>query len=284
MDLPNPDDFKNSVIVLPDAKFMARDKNLPAVIRMAAAELADEEYSTVGAVLSGMCAKDIAILLAGWLNTLAIAKGGLTEEDREEIEEGDSYKLHIAGDDAVIFLIFTMMVARAETGEIKADPYVGGLQAELMASFMGAVLAIKRDENIYLDLTKLSLDLEFLNLNFDSIVRTDNFKSIKLVNQIKKDWIKLRGSKNAETIRQSNSLKNDLSPSPLVKAAKKKKNKDSGKSSSIKDTMENLKSLVGKHADHAKADPEETPSKTLKGSTDSLSDFEERLRRRFSGG
>lgn len=288
MDLPNPEDFKNVLLVIPPASVIARDRDLPAMIRMAAADIAGDEYSTVGSILSGMCAKDIAILLGAWMRTLAATKDAFEEEEERSVEENDTFKVMPNGDDAFMFLLFTMLVARAEMGELRADPLIGGIQAELMASFMGAVLMTKRDQNVFLDLTKLSLDVEFLNRNFDSIIRTDNFKSMASVNEVKQNWFKLRSSRHVEMIKHGNALKNDLSPSPLMKVGSKSKAKGRSKGLSLKDTIDNLSSLAGKLSNASITgvvpEPDSKPEIEPSPKTGSLSEMEERMRKRLFGG
>lgn len=197
--LPKFPSGHNTHIILPSLSQIASNSSFPAYLRMVAMDLARESYATVGSILSNMSPQDAASVLTSWLNQLGNA---LAERDNQSGEDGDNEVILISSPSTFSFLLFTSLVARAESGEVKLDPIMAGVQTELMSTFLRAIVLQNMHDRVTVDLTKFTLNPDFLDQNFDQVISTDNFKAIKDVNEVKAVWNKLKKSEVVATVRK----------------------------------------------------------------------------------
>jgi len=192
--LPNlPDNMKNVKVILPTLKQIIGNSSFPAYLRLVAADIHQESYATVGSVLANMCPQDIESVLGCWVGQL---KSSIEAAEDFDGEDGEENPLIVKSSSPAIFdyLMFCMVVERAEAGDSAYDPVKAGFLAELMASFLHAMIVSGKHDKVDLDLTKFTLGFDFLDQNFDHVISTDNFKAKQHVADIKKMWKKMRDS------------------------------------------------------------------------------------------
>lgn len=277
--LPKIPEGMSTNIILPSLGQIVSDNQFPAYLRMAAMDLTGESYSTIGSVLSNMCTQDLCNLSNEWVRqTMKAAE----EQDEEDQEEGDAFIMRLSNPATLSYLIFTVMLSKAETGDSKFDPLLTGFQAELLASFMQAIVVANQFERVTVDLTKFTLNMDFLDQNFEYVLSTDNFKAIKYVAQLKEVWRKMQKSEVLALLRAPTEPKKEefksRSMGPFGKF-KTKVEREAGKTfGSFKDLAENLG--VEASSSEESRDQDQTESEP---SPSSLGSLEARLRK-LSGG
>lgn len=220
----------NRNFVLPNITQIVSDSQFPAYLRMAAMDISSDSYSTVGSILANMCPQDLASVLGSWLHQL--------DQARESAEEDGALVMRISNPIVFSYMIFTVLVAKAEAGEIRFDPVTAGFQAELMASFMRAVILTNQYERVNLDLTKFTLNLDFLDQNFDYVISTENFKAIQYVNEVKQVWRSMSKSEILALVRGNKEpKKEELIRAPAANKFLSKKERGSKTLTSFKDLL-----------------------------------------------
>lgn len=249
--LPKFPDGINSNLLIPDLRKIAGDSQFPAYLRMAAMDISSNSYSTVGSILANMCPQDLGSILNSWLRQLDQARGGI-----ENIEEGRTI-MAISSPVTFSYLLFTAMVVKAEAGDVKLDPLSAGFQAELMSTFIQAMVISNGYERVSVDMTKFTLTPDFLDHNFDHVISTDNYEAMKYVLELKGIWAKMRKSEAlAELRRPTEPKKEELIRAPAsVSKFREKKNLDldlsgpgekkSAEDSSLGDLEAKLRGLLG---------------------------------------
>jgi hypothetical protein len=220
--LPKIPEGINSHMNLPSLAQVMHDPQFPAYLRMVAADLYEEPYSTVGSVLSNMCPQDIGSVLGIWLRQLGEVREG-QDQDSEEDGEENPLIMPISAPSTFSYMLFTMLVARAEAGDVRFDPVTAGFHAELMATFMQSVVLANQYERVKVDLTKFTLNFEFLDQDFDQVISTDNFKALQRIRDVKRVWNAMKKSEVLALVRgEKGPKKEDLIPAPAHRSKFKK--------------------------------------------------------------
>jgi hypothetical protein len=274
--LPKIPEGMSTNLPMPSLSQIVVDNQFPAYLRMVAMDLSGESYSTVGSVLSKMCNQDLCSLSNDWVRQTSQAAEEQRGDEEDDGEENSAFILRLTNPATLSYLIFTAMIVKAETGEAKFDPLLTGFQAELLASFMQAIVVANQFERVTLDLTKFTLNMEFLDQNFEYIMSTDNFKAMKYVAQLKDVWRKMQKSEVLALLRApkepvKEEFKSSHGRGPFGKF--KTKTERGG------ETFGSFKDMAASLNQTNSEEPKEEPAS--KGS--SLSDLEARLRK-LSGG